>query len=80
MAFGDDSYELDDAGNRVLIGLSAAETEEFLALDADISRSSDLVQMSQDEWGHPHERRWLELYEKHTAAKEPFLKAGKTRH
>ena len=34
MADDEDSYEIDAFGNRVLIGLSAEETKEFMLLDA----------------------------------------------
>jgi hypothetical protein len=37
MADDDDHYEIDARGNRVLIGLTAEETEEYIRLDAMIS-------------------------------------------
>jgi hypothetical protein len=80
MADDEDSYEIDALGNRVLIGLSAEETEEFLRLDAAISETGPLLQITMDEWYNPRERRWLELYEKHETARRPFLKSSKTRH
>lgn len=76
----DDNYELDAAGNRVLIGLSQQETEEFIALEEYISRNGPLPQVSQDEWYRAEDRRWLELYEKHETARRPFLRTGQTRH
>jgi hypothetical protein len=75
-----DSYEIDPSGNRVLIGLTAAETAEFIALDRAISISGSWPPISDDEWYRPEDRRWLELYEKHESARRPFLRGSKTRH
>jgi hypothetical protein len=80
MANDDDSYVIDALGNRVLIGLSAEETEEYIRLDAEISESGPAPHIVMDEWCRPQERRWLELYEKHETARRPFLKSSKTRH
>jgi hypothetical protein len=74
---GADDYELDAEGRRVLIGLTAEETEEFTRLDAMVFGT---LPLSQHEWSRPEERRWLELYQKHEAARRPFLMSGKTRH
>lgn len=76
----DNNYEIDAQGKRVLIGLSAEETAEFIRLDQAISNSKPLPQDSDAEWPHPLSGRWLELYEKHESAKRPFLKGSKTRH
>lgn len=76
----DDDYELDDSGNRVLIGLTAEETAEYFRLEEIISKSMPLPQVTQDEWYRPEDRRWLELYEKHESARRPFLKSSKTMH
>ena len=59
MADDDDRYEIDAHGNRVLIGLTAEETEEYLRLDAIISESGPLQPVTTDEWYRPQERRWL---------------------
>jgi hypothetical protein len=75
----DDNYVLDPRGNRVLIGLSLQETEEFFELEELISRTGPPLQ-SDAEWYRPEDRRWLELYEKHESARRPFLKSSKTRH
>jgi hypothetical protein len=80
MADDEDSYEIDAFGNRVLIGLTAEETEEFIRLDAIIGERGPLINITTDEWYHPRESRWLELYEKHETARRPFLKSSKTRH
>jgi hypothetical protein len=45
MADDDDSFEIDALGNRVLIGLSAEETDEFVRLEALISESGPLLQI-----------------------------------
>lgn len=76
----DDSYQIDGFGNRVLIGLSAAETAEFLHLDEKISARPALSHSSGDAWYLPEDHRWLELYEKHETAKSPFLKGSETWH
>ena len=57
MADDDDSIAIDAFGNRVLIGLSAEETEEFTRLDAIICETEPSLQ-----------QRWLDLYEKHETA------------
>jgi hypothetical protein len=80
MADDNDSYEIDAAGNRVLIGLTVEETVEYIRLDAIISNTGPMTRNVTDEPYRPHERRWLELYEKHEDAKRPFLKSSKTRH
>jgi hypothetical protein len=72
--YDDDSFAIDALGNRILIGLSAEETEEFRRLDATICGSSN-----DDQYG-PRERRWLELYEKHETARRRFLSSSKTLH
>jgi hypothetical protein len=76
----DDNYAIDAQGKRVLIGLSAAETAEFVKLDRKISKSGPLPDVVHDEWHRPEHRRWLELYEKHESARRPFLKSSKTKH
>lgn len=76
----DDSYQIDRFGNRVLIGLSAEETIEFLQLDEKISTHPARPDILGDEWSRPEDLRWLELYEKHETARGPFLKSSKTRH
>jgi hypothetical protein len=75
-----DDFEIDPAGNRVLIGLSAEETDEFFRLEETITTSSHLMNMLRDELHSPEQRRWLELFDKHTNAKLPFLQTGKTKH
>lgn len=76
----DDDYVIDAFGNRVLIGLSAEETEEFLLLDPVIGERGPPLQTAMDEVYRPPKRRWIELYEKHETARRPFLKSSKTRH
>ena len=76
----DDSFEIDADGNRVLIGLSLAETREFFRLDEMIGTGKPLPGISRDEWVRTEDRRWLELYEKHETARRPFLRGSRTRH
>jgi hypothetical protein len=74
----DDDYALDANGRRVLVGLTAEETDEFIRLDeVGFVRPPPLLQQ---EWSRPEERRWLELYQKHQSAMQPFLASSKTRH
>jgi hypothetical protein len=80
MKIGDNNYELDARGNRVLIGLSSDETEEFFRLDRTIAKTRATGKRANDDRLSPNERRWLELYEKHQSALEPFLKSSKTLH
>jgi hypothetical protein len=77
----DDAFQIDAHGNRVLIGLSAAETEEFFRLEEVIANSCPRPQIGEVDWVMPEDERWLELYEKHESARRPFLNANnKTRH
>jgi phosphopantetheine adenylyltransferase len=80
MKISDNSYELDPRGNRVLIGLTAEETKELFRLDRIIAKTRSGATISSDEFLSENEQRWLELYEKHQAALEPFLKSSKTMH
>jgi hypothetical protein len=74
----EDEYELDAQGRRVLVGLTAEETDEFIRLDeADFFVLSPL---SLQEWSRPEEKRWLELLEKHDLAIQPYLAGSKTKH
>jgi hypothetical protein len=75
----DDSYELNDQGIRVLIGLTVEETAEFSRLDGTIGHGRP-PGISLEQWAHAEDRRWLELYQKHENARQPFLQTGKTRH
>jgi hypothetical protein len=79
MSIDDDIYERDAQGNRVLVGLTFAETEEFFQLDATIADPGTFPSLSADEWRSPDERRWLELFRKHQAALPPFSGSKKPR-
>ena len=77
----DDAFQIDAKGNRVLIGLTAEETEEFFRLEEIIANSCPRPQLGEVDWVMPEDERWLELYEKHESARRPFMNAGnKTRH
>ena len=80
MADDDDSFAIDAFGNRVMIGLSAEETEEFIRLDAIVGATGPVLRNATDDRYGPQERRWLELFEKHETARRRFLKSGKTLH
>ena len=64
MTIGDNNYGIDCDGNRVLIGLSAEETNEFIKLERLVRIASPMVDISPDKWPPPNERRWLELLPK----------------
>ena len=67
--FPRDRYAIDPQGERVLIGLSAAETKEFRTLDA--LSPSDGENIGWTFGGEPttvREKRWLELYTRHNEA------------
>jgi len=70
MAYDDDNYVLDADGNRILIGLTLAESREFERLDELIS---DLSSAPTDDSRSINERRWLVLYDKHEAAVQAYL-------
>src|ERR1041384_881493 len=69
--FPTERYTLDASGRRVLVGLTAAETQEFETLD-DLSPSDDGGdRIAWTFGGAPttgREKRWLELYTKHDEA------------
>lgn len=73
-----EDYEIDGDGNRVLIGLTIAETREFLKLEEAIQGWH--APISSKEWKTPDELRWLALYQKHEARKLLFLAAKGTVH
>jgi hypothetical protein len=80
VTIGDANYVFDHDGNRVLMGLTAEETQEFLELTNLLAWINDGHSLSSIDWGKPEERRWLELMAKHVAALDEFLSSGTTRH
>jgi hypothetical protein len=70
----DDNYdfEIDPAGNRVLIGLSIEKNGRIFQTRS-IKAGGLLINILRDELHSPEERRWLELFDEHTIAKLPFL-------
>ncbi len=78
MTLEQDDYVFDSHGNRLLIGLTLEETDEFERLDALIA---SLVPTSSSSTGYSSNGiRWLVLYEKHEAALEAFRSGSKTKH
>jgi hypothetical protein len=64
-------YRRDIFGQRVLIGLSFSETNEFERLEAEppVDEHGDILGWEIDEQSFPpNQARWLELYKKHQAA------------
>ena len=66
------SYSTNCFGERILVGLTAAETREFELLDAEIpvDEYGRLLrwEISEDEFPL-NQARWLELYKKHKVAR-----------
>jgi hypothetical protein len=75
-----ENFVLDVHGNRVLIGLTFEETLEFNRLERHINETGPFPHITRDEWHRSEEKRWLELWDKHQAAKVPFVRSSKTRH
>jgi hypothetical protein len=75
----DENFMVDADGDRVLIGLTLAETLEFDRLERHINATGPFPHISRDEWHRSEEKRWLELWDQHQAAKIEFLRT-KTRH
>jgi hypothetical protein len=80
MIFGENDYAVDDEGNRVLLGLTADETREFLELTDGLSSASPGRPLSFFDCTSPVEMRWLELMEKHAAELSKCLLAPKRKH
>jgi hypothetical protein len=76
--FSEDSFQLDQQGNRVLVGLTVEETREFVLLDLGFDKS--MPSLAMDDAETPEQQRWLELYEKHEVAMKPFISTHRTRH
>jgi hypothetical protein len=66
------NYRTDCFGEPILAGLTAAETREFELLDAEppVDERGRLLEweISEDDFP-PNQKRWLELYRKHKAAR-----------
>jgi hypothetical protein len=76
----DDRFEPDADGEPVLVGLTRGEMLEFIRLDELINAKGHFPDILRDEWHSADEKRWLELRDKHEAARHLFLNDGKTRH
>jgi hypothetical protein len=76
----DENFLVDAGGNRILIGLTLEETLEFDRLERHINATGPFPHISKDEWHRSEEKRWLELSDKHQAAKVAFVRSTKTRH
>jgi hypothetical protein len=76
----DEKFVLDADGNRVLIGLTLEETSEFERLEIHIDATGPFPHISRDQWHSSEEKRWLQLWDKHEAAKLLFERISKTRH
>ena len=66
-------YIWDDIGQKVLVGLTFAETCEFEFLDAQppVDEQGNLLRWELEEESFPaNQARWLELYKKHRKACE----------
>jgi hypothetical protein len=76
--FDESSYALDDDGNRILIGLTAEETREFLDLTDLLAATNPGQPLSSIDWTSPKEMRWLALMKKH--ALEKIARARGAKH
>ena len=76
----EENFVLGTDGNRVLIGLTLEETLEFDRLERHINETGPFPHITRDEWHSSEEKRWLELWDKHQAAKVTFMRSNKTRH
>jgi hypothetical protein len=76
----DDNFGVDGDSKRVLIGLTFEETIEFDSLERHINETGPFPHISRDEWHSSEEKRWLELWDKHQAARVVFARSGTTRH
>lgn len=68
--FDENSYALDDDGNRVLVGLTAEETQEFFDLTDLLASTNPGQPLSSIDWTLPNEARWLALMKKYAIARE----------
>jgi hypothetical protein len=78
--FDENSYALDDDGNRILIGLTAEETREFLDLTDLLARKNPGQPLSSVDWTSPKEARWLALMQKHALEHERLARAREIKH
>ena len=76
----DDNFELDADGEPALVGLTRSEMLEFIRLDELINANGPFPDVLRDEWHSADEKRWLELWDKHEAARHLFLNINSTRH
>jgi hypothetical protein len=80
VTIGDGNYVFDNDGNRVLMGLTAEETREFLQLTDLLAWINEGQSLSSIDWAAPEEKRWLALMANHAAALDEFLRSGTTKH
>jgi hypothetical protein len=78
--FDESSYFLDDDGNRILIGLTAEETQEFFDLTVLLAAINPGKPLSSIDWTSPKEMRWLALMQKHSLEREKLARSGGTKH
>jgi hypothetical protein len=76
----DEKFVQDADGNRVLIGLTFEETCEFDRLEIHINATGPFSHISRDQWPSSEEKRWLQLWDKHEAARLLFEQISKTLH
>lgn len=80
MIFDESSYALDDDGNRILIGLTVEETQEFFDLTDFLAAISPGQPLSSIDWTSPKEMRWLALMQKHAFEREKLIRAREIKH
>ena len=77
---GEASWSACETGDEIMIGLTPAETREFIALDArnQIDDNGNPFQWPWDTTGAA-KARWLALFEKHEAALEHIQRLDRAR-
>jgi hypothetical protein len=61
-------------------GMMGGCREEFQRRRWNSIVSNGISTRPEDEWHRSEEKRWLELWDKHQAAKVAFVRGTKTRH
>jgi hypothetical protein len=78
--FDENSYTLDDNGNRILVGLTAEETREFFDLTDLLASANPGQPLSSIDWTSPEEARWLALMQKHARELEKLARNRGIKH
>jgi hypothetical protein len=80
VSFDENSYTLDDDGNRILVGLTAEKTREFFYLTDLLASANPGQPLSSIDWTSPKEARWLALVKTHATERERLVRAREIKH